>query len=190
MTSGTWRTSTKIRHHLKTLAQSESQSLGEKLLTQAIRAEGMERLPGDSPADQALWDKLLHFSGNRTRDELLTDIGVGKRIATMIAKRLVALLTESGEKPDALLLSRERYSAHETVSQGAVVLDGSENASVQYALCCRPIPGEAIVGYLGRGEGLVVHTDECAVAIAGRHAPAAPRRQGVLPPRPSATRPR
>jgi len=160
----TGRARSKIRHHLKTLAQSESQSLGEKLLTQAIRAEGMERLPGDSPADQALWDKLLHFSGNRTRDELLTDIGVGKRIATMIAKRLVALLTESGEKPDALLLSRERYSAHETVSQGAVVLDGSENASVQYALCCRPIPGEAIVGYLGRGEGLVVHTDECAVA--------------------------
>jgi GTP diphosphokinase / guanosine-3',5'-bis(diphosphate) 3'-diphosphatase len=159
----TGRARSKIRHHLKTLAQSESQSLGEKLLAQAIRAEGIDRLPDESPAYQPLWDKLLHFSGNRTREELLTDIGLGKRIATMIAKRMVVLLAEAGEKPDALLLSRERYSAHESVSQGSVVLDGSENASVQFAQCCRPIPGEPIVGYLGRGEGLVVHTAECAV---------------------------
>ena len=50
------------------------------------------------------------------------------------------------------------------MSQGAVTLDGSENASVKYAACCRPVPGEGIVGYLGRGEGLVVHADGCAVA--------------------------
>jgi GTP pyrophosphokinase len=43
------------------------------------------------------------------------------------------------------------------------MVDGSENASVQYATCCRPVPGDAIVGYLGRGEGLVIHTDQCAV---------------------------
>ncbi|MFO1279523.1 MAG: hypothetical protein U1F04_08075 [Burkholderiaceae bacterium] len=44
----------------------------------------------------------------------------------------MTLLAERGEKPDALLMSRERYTAHETISQGAVLLDGSENASVQY----------------------------------------------------------
>ena len=44
-----------------------------------------------------------------------------------------------------------------------VLIDGSEGASVQLATCCRPIPGDAIVGYLGRGEGLVVHTGECSV---------------------------
>jgi GTP pyrophosphokinase len=50
-----------------------------------------------------------------------------------------------------------------------VVLDGSENASVQFASCCRPVPGDAIVGYLGRGEGLVVHTEDCAVARRLQH---------------------
>ena len=39
--------------------------------------------------------------------------------------------------------------------------DGSEGAAVQLATCCRPIPGDAIVGYLGRGEGLIVHTADC-----------------------------
>ena len=47
---------------------------------------------------------------------------------------------------------------------GSIALDGSENASVKFALCCRPIPGDPILGYLGRGEGLVVHTAQCPVA--------------------------
>ena len=160
----TGRARSKIRHHLKSMAQTESESMGEKLLTQALRAEGLERLPETTAEDQPIWDKLLRFTGNRTRTELLTDISMGKRVASIVAKRLVALLTENGEKPDALLLTRERYTAHERLSQGAVLLDGSENTSVQFARCCRPIPGDAIVGYLGRGEGLVVHTDDCAVA--------------------------
>jgi GTP pyrophosphokinase len=165
----TARARSKIRHHLKTLAQTESEGLGGKMLAQALRAEGIERLPQDDEAHRPIWDKLLRFTGNRTRAELLTDIGLGKRIAGIVAKRLVILLTEIGEKPDALLLTRERFGNQETVSQGALSLDGSENASVKFAACCRPIPGDAIVGYLGRGEGLVVHAADCSVARKLQH---------------------
>lgn len=165
----TGRARSKIRHYLKTLAQSESEGLGEKMLTQALRAEGIEKLPAETPENQPLWDKLLRFTGNRTRSELLTDLGLGKRIANIVAKRIVALLAEAGGKPDALLLTRERYTAHESVSQGAVTLDGSENASIKYATCCRPVPGDPILGYLGRGEGLSVHVRDCAVAARLQH---------------------
>lgn len=167
----TGKARSKIRHHLKTMALAESQELGEKMLAQALRAEGIERerLPEDDEAHQATWEKILRFTGNRSRADLLTDIGLGKRIATMVAKRIVTLLAETGEKPDALLMSRERYTSHESVSQGALLIDGSEGASVQFAPCCRPIPGDGIVGYLGRGEGLVVHTDDCAVAKRLQH---------------------
>lgn len=160
----TGKARSKIRHHLKTMALGESQELGEKMLMQALRAEGIQRLPQDAGLDKPLWEKILRFSGNRSRADLLTDIGLGKRIASMVAKRIVALLVESGEKPDALLMSRERYTVDDSVSQGALVLDGSEGASVQFANCCKPIPGDSILGYLGRGEGLVVHTDDCTVA--------------------------
>jgi GTP pyrophosphokinase len=165
----TGRARSKIRHHLKTLAQSESQGLGEKMLTQALRAEGMEKLPDEDEAHQPIWDKLLRFTGSRNRAELLTDIGLGKRIASIVAKRLMTLMAEAGERPDALLISRERYTAHENISQGLVTLDGSESATVKFAPCCRPIPGDEIVGYLGRGEGLVVHVASCAVARRLRH---------------------
>ena len=165
----TARARSKIRHHLKTLAQAESEGLGEKMLAQALRAEGIDNLPDEQGVNQLLWEKLLRFSGNKGRSELLTDIGLGKRIAGIVAKRLLILLTDRGEKPDALLLTRERYTANETVSQGGVVLDGSENASVRYAACCRPVPGDSIVGYLGRGEGLIVHANDCAVARKLKH---------------------
>ncbi len=165
----TGRARSRIRHFLKSLAQSESEQLGSKLLAQALRAEGFERLPSVGGNHQALWDKLLRFTGSRNLPELLVDIGLGRRVAPIVAKRLVALLAEIGEKPDPLLLSRERFTAHESVSQGAVTVDGSENASVQYAPCCHPLPGDPILGYLGRGEGLVVHTADCTVGQKLRH---------------------
>ncbi|MDO8455663.1 MAG: bifunctional (p)ppGpp synthetase/guanosine-3',5'-bis(diphosphate) 3'-pyrophosphohydrolase [Burkholderiaceae bacterium] len=167
----TGKARSKIRQYLKTMALTESQALGEKMLAQALRAEGINRdnLSEDDELHHDKWEKILRFTGNRTREDLLTDIGLGKRIASMVAKRIVSILAETGEKPDALIMSRERYTAHESVSQGALLLDGSEGATVQFAPCCRPIPGDGIVGYLGRGEGLAVHTDDCAVATRLKH---------------------
>jgi len=159
----TGRARSKIRHYLKTAAHEQSLDLGERMLGQALRSEGIASLPAEDGEYRAVWEKLLRFTGNRTRAELLSDIGMGKRIASMVGKKLAVLLAETGLKPDAVLISTERYAAGSNGSgaQGMVSLDGSEGASVQYASCCKPIPGDRIVGYLGRGEGLVVHAEDC-----------------------------
>jgi GTP pyrophosphokinase len=160
----TGRARSKIRHYLKTMAQGDSRALGEKMLAQALRLEGMADLPSDEGPNHSTWEKLLRFTGNRSKEELLADIGMGKRIAGMVSKKLALLMVEKGAKADMVLISQERYSPqHESISQGTVPLDGSEGGSVQYATCCHPIPGDRIMGYLGRGEGLVVHTEECTV---------------------------
>jgi len=160
----TGRARSKIRHYLKTMELEESRALGEKLLAQALRAEGLV-MPSSDPDDagaNALWQQLTRWSGNRTRGELLTDIAIGRKIAIIVAKRLAQLMAERGTRPDAVTLTLGRYVSDDSApSQGLVVVDGSEGASVQLASCCRPIPGDDIVGYLGRGEGLVVHTGEC-----------------------------
>ncbi|MCK6423003.1 MAG: bifunctional (p)ppGpp synthetase/guanosine-3',5'-bis(diphosphate) 3'-pyrophosphohydrolase [Aquabacterium sp.] len=160
----TGRARSKIRHFLKTMELEESRALGEKLLAQALRAEG-HTLPSTDPTDtdaQTLWQQLTRWSGNRGRGELLTDIGLGRKIATIVAKRAAQLLADKGVRPDAVTLTLGRYGADDTTpAQGAVTIDGSEGASIQLASCCRPIPGDAIVGYLGRGEGLLVHTADC-----------------------------
>ena len=163
------RARSKIRQHLKTQAHVGSVGLGETLLTHALRAEGIEELPPSDPQHQTVWDKLLRFTGNKNRHELLLEIGLGRRIASIVGKRLATLLIEGGAQPNALLLTRERYSAMEQGLQPALLLDGGENTSVKYAPCCRPIPGEPIVGYLGRGEGLMVHSADCAVVKRLQH---------------------
>ncbi len=159
----TGRARSKIRHYLKTMEQEESQELGEKMLAQALRAEGLQ-LPDEGEAYAALWQQVTRWSGNRNRAELLTDIGLGRKIASIVAKRIARLLAEEGQRPDAVTLTLGRYASDDSAPmQGMVQIDGSEGASVQLAPCCRPIPGDAIVGYLGRGEGLTVHTADCSV---------------------------
>ncbi len=160
----TGRARSKIRHHLKNMESEESRELGEKLLATALRAEGLQP-PSPDPADAnavALWQQLTRWSGNRHRGELMVDIGLGRKIATIVAKRLAQLMVERGIKPDAVTLTLGRYGHDDSApKQGVIFVDGSEGASIQLAPCCRPIPGDAIVGYLGRGEGLLVHTAEC-----------------------------
>ena len=160
----TGRARSKIRHYLKNMEAEESRAMGEKMLAQALRAEGL-MAPSADPGDEAaaaLWQQLTRWSGNRNRGELMVDIGLGRKIAIIVAKRLAQLMRDQGARPDAVTLTLGRYAQDDDAAkQGVVFVDGSEGASVQLATCCRPIPGDAIVGYLGRGEGLVVHTAEC-----------------------------
>ena len=163
----TGRARSKIRHFLKTMEHEESRGLGEKLLAQALRVEGL-LLPSaeldDAPA-QALWQQLTRWSGNRSRTDLLVDIGLGRKIATIVAKRLAQLMAERGTRPDAVTLTLNKFGVMEDTATPlpGVVIDGTEGASVVLATCCRPIPGDEIRAYLGRGEGLLVHTADCGV---------------------------
>ena len=163
----TGRARSRIRHYLKTMEVEESLALGEKLLSQAIRAEGLPLPPGDEAEgseNAALWQALLRWSGLRRRDELMTELGLGKKVPAIVAKRLAALMAERGIRPDTVTLSLGRYAADEGLpARPTVMIDGSEGATMRLATCCRPVPGDAIVGYLGRGEGLMVHDAECSV---------------------------
>lgn len=159
----TARARSRIRSHLKDLSDTEALRLGERLLLQAYRAEGMQRFPPRDAEHEPIWDKLLRFAGNKSLEDLYAEIGQGKRITSLLAKQLAALMAEQGEKRDAVLQSQEHFSQESSDFGHVITLDGSEKASVKYAPCCHPIPGDAIVGYLGRGEGLVVHTADCGV---------------------------
>ena len=160
----TGRARAKIRHYLKTMEQEESHALGEKMLAQALRAEGLQ-LPADEPGNEeasALWQQLSRWAGVRHHGELLVDIGLGRKIAVIVAKRLAQMMAERGARPDAVTLTLGHYAPDEAVhKQGVVFIDGSQDSTVRLASCCRPIPGDTITGYLGKGEGLLVHTADC-----------------------------
>lgn len=94
----------------------------------------------------------------------MVDIGMGRRIASLVAARMTSFMAKQGVRPDALLITQERFNTDNRPSEGAVMLNGDESSSVYYSHCCRPVPGDPILGYLG-GQGLVVHHAHCHNAI-------------------------
>ena len=160
----TGRARSKIRSFLKNAAQTEAGQLGENLLTQALRAEGIDAIPPQDEANKPVWDEILRITGNRAPADLMVDIGMGRRIASLVAARMTTSMTKQGVRPDALLITQERFNTSNRPFQGAVTLNGDESSSVYYSHCCRPVPGDPILGYLG-GQGLVVHHAQCSNAI-------------------------
>ena len=160
----TGRARSKIRSFLKNAAQGEAGQLGETLLAQALRAEGIDAIPPQDEANKAVWEEILRITGNRAPADLMIDIGMGRRIASLVAARMTTFMAKQGVRPDALLITQERFNTDNRPFQGAVTLNGDESSSVYYSHCCRPVPGDPILGYLG-GQGLVVHHAHCNNAI-------------------------
>ena len=131
-----------IRHFLKTMQYEESASLGERLLDQALKSLKSSL----AEIDEASWERVVRDGGARSREELLADIGLGKRLPAVVARRLV-----------------KRSDSKEELKAGSVTIRGTEGMAVQLASCCRPIPGDAIVGSIKKGQGLVVHVSDCGV---------------------------
>jgi GTP diphosphokinase / guanosine-3',5'-bis(diphosphate) 3'-diphosphatase len=148
----TGKARSRIRHFLKTMHFQESAKLGERLLNQALTALGT------APADikEAQWDKFVRDSGAKSRQEVHADIGLGKRLSAVVAR---------------LLLSRGEPGPNEAPARGSVIIHGSEGMAVQFAQCCRPIPGDPIIGIISKGQGMVIHTHDCSVVTKARHDP-------------------
>jgi len=131
-----------IRHFLKTMQYDESAALGERLLEQALKGLGSTL----AEIDDANWERVLRETVGRTKQELLADIGLGKQLAAVVARRL---------------LKRTEAAQDAKGKAALVVIRGTEGMAVQLASCCRPIPGDAIVGSMKKGQGLVVHDAGC-----------------------------
>jgi len=150
-----------IRHCLKTTTRSEAIDFGYRLLDQSLKALGMAGL--DDPRLE--WHQFLAENTAQDRDGLLKDIGLGLTLANVAARRL--LPQASGSTVSRLPLHAQQAIAvshtHFTTLNEAITIDGSEGSTVQYASCCAPIGGDAAIGLMRGGAGLVVHRATCAL---------------------------
>ncbi|WP_313309855.1 bifunctional GTP diphosphokinase/guanosine-3',5'-bis pyrophosphate 3'-pyrophosphohydrolase [Stutzerimonas nitrititolerans] len=146
----TGKARTHIRHALKLQRRSESINLGERLLNKVLT--GFETsLDAISP------ERIRGVLGEYNKDvieDLLEDIGLGNRMAYVIARRLLA--SDGEQAPTA---------------EGPLAIRGTEGLVLNYAKCCTPIPGDPIVGHLSAGKGMVVHLDTCRNIAEIRHNP-------------------
>ncbi len=137
---------TNIRHFLKSLQEAEAISLGQRLLQQAlVQLKGKDYQP-----DEQQLVHVLEKYGLEDYDCLLSEIGLGNRTATLVAK---ALVDEQGQVEEDV---REF-----DFSGKPLPIKGTEGLVVSYANCCKPVPGDDIVAHFSQGRGLVVHRLNC-----------------------------
>ena len=146
-----------IRHYLKTMRFNESMQLGERLVEQSLKAYGLS-LASVTPE---VWEKLAQWTGNKTRQEIFADIGLGRRFAAVMAKRIEVLMSGNEADDDGGRPSDVLSLAVGTSGVPPVVITGTEGMAVQLSACCRPIPGDDIMGYIGIGLGMAIHTTDC-----------------------------
>ena len=129
-----------IRSALKNAHRHESIQLGERLLEQAVRALGSEPVN----LGVAQWERVEKELG-RSREDTLADIGLGKRLAFVVGRQLLARETDdpSGRAANSMPIS------------------GTEGVAVRLGKCCRPIPGDPIIGQIKKDQGLIIHTHDC-----------------------------
>jgi RelA/SpoT family (p)ppGpp synthetase len=142
----TGKARTSIRHFLKNQKQHESIELGRRLLNQYL---AQYEISVDQ-LDQKRLDKLLQDLSFETFDDLLEDIGLGNRMAYVIAQRLQPTDGESNESESLIGTDGKPIS-----------IRGAEGMVMHFARCCYPIPGDNIVGNISAGRGLVVHRSDC-----------------------------
>ena len=155
-----------IRHSLKTKHYAESLQLGERLLASALRQQGVDA----GLLTPEVWEKLMHWTGDKTREEACVNIALGRRSAQELAIRLNILINDEGGGEQMRLgagdwVSPQQESIPHHHQRQAILVDGREGNSMSFQSCCHPIPGDNIIGYLGKGEGLQIHANDCPVAL-------------------------
>jgi (p)ppGpp synthase/HD superfamily hydrolase len=137
-----------IRQFLKNLHQSEARELGRRLLDQSLRDFRSTLRKVSREQMQGLLDEL----GLNNTNELFEQIGLGERLAPVVARVLQAGAPADETLPEVAALPAR---------PSPITIAGTEGMVVSYARCCHPIPGDAIMGYLSAGRGVVIHRNNC-----------------------------
>lgn len=132
-----------IRHFLKHQQHEESVALGKRLLDRAL-----ENFGTNYKSIRKSWIKrALEETGTATFEEILQQIGLGNRLAYAVANLMAP--------------PSKRLETMPNEFESPIMIDSGDGLIINYARCCHPIPGDAILGHLSPGKGLVVHRDSC-----------------------------
>jgi len=151
-----------IRHYLKSRKREELMALGKQLLDKVfadLKIDWQEINP-------KVMNDFLKKSGFKDRDGLYEDIGLGNRLAVLVAYQLMNSNSGGENKAKNKIIKDVKE-----VEVKPLLIRGAEGVAITFASCCHPIPGDPIVGYLNAGYGLDIHTQDCINLVKLRKQP-------------------
>lgn len=140
-----------IRHVLKSQKRAESLDLGKTLLKKSLKGFGTRLADISDVQVQA----VVNHNQVNSLDDLISDIGLGNRMAYLVARQLITG-ADSGMGTDVAT------EANQAGAHSPVTIRGTEGLLVRFASCCKPIPGDPVVGIMDSGKGMVIHSDTCS----------------------------
>ncbi len=135
-----------IRHYLKNLQQNEAVTLGKRLLNRQLEILNVQYDQLEPDQIQAVLKEYKLENENA----LLLEIGLGNRMAPLIARKLIAGDTRIDEAAKI-----------NTETTKPFAIKGTEGMVVNFPKCCYPIPGDPIIGFASAGRGIVIHNQSC-----------------------------
>ncbi len=146
-----------IRSYLKNLKRDEAINLGRRLLDKSLAEFALSS--ADIPRER--YEQLLKEFNLKSVEDLFDAIGLGNRMAVLVARRLAP----GDAVPDSAIETDGKAPTR------ALSIKGTEGMVLTYAKCCHPIPGDRIIGFVSAGRGIVIHTASCKNIAEYRHHP-------------------
>ncbi len=143
----TARARSAIRNRLKHIEGEEALGLGRRLLENELTSMNMQL----SQISEEKIASLLKIMGIKSFNKLLEDIGLGNKMPFLVAKQLTQDDVHTHVKLNDSIKNQNR----------PLMIKGTEGMVVTMAKCCRPIPGDSIIGFFNPGKGIVVHQHDC-----------------------------
>ena len=141
-----------IRHYQKSMKREEAIELGRRMLDRALAVFDVS---ADAIPDERM-AALLRQYHIESHDDLLEEVGLGRRPAVLVARALAPV--EDGE-----------LAANDDKPMRPLVIKGTEGMVMHFAKCCRPIPGDPVMGIVTKGRGMVIHTESCRNLAENKH---------------------
>jgi len=162
----TTRARNKIKQWFKTESRKDTEHAGREQLQEHLRKQG---LPAQKIVGSPLLADVIREMGFRKADEFYIALG-GAKISTKVIVNKVLQRLKEGEAAEGdptaaedLLRTRpKRERATTSSSEYGISVDGVEDVMLRLAKCCRPVPGDPIVGYISLGRGITIHREDCA----------------------------
>jgi guanosine-3',5'-bis(diphosphate) 3'-pyrophosphohydrolase len=170
----TTRARNKIKQWFKAESRQDTEHIGRDLLQEHLRKQG---LPAQKITGSALLADVIREVGYRKADDFYIALG-GAKISPKVVVNKVMQRLKQGEAADSeasaselLRVGRPRRRPTKPSGQYGIKVEGVEDVMLRLAKCCRPVPGDEIVGYISLGRGITIHREDCPNALLLRKAP-------------------
>jgi guanosine-3',5'-bis(diphosphate) 3'-pyrophosphohydrolase len=152
----------KIRQWFKRERREDAEHLGREALLEAFRKQG---LPAQRLIGSDLLAEVMRETNHTKKEDFFIAVGSGKISPQHVVTRVIHSLHRDGEGAAAALSVSDAATRGvkdiPSSSEMGIRVDGIEDVAIRIPQCCRPVPGDDVVGYISLGRGITIHRRDC-----------------------------